>query len=136
MLTYEELITFKTFSERLEYLKKNNFVGNITFGGSRELNQKLYRSKEWKRIRSEIIRRDNGCDLAIPEFPIYSQIIIHHLNPISPQMILDRDPLIFSTNNLICVSRETHDAIHYGAVVTKDKIVDRKPDDTILWKPI
>ena len=64
--TYSELILLPTFEERFEYLRLNGAVGKDTFGYDRYLNQAFYRSYEWKKIRDQIIIRDNGCDLGIP----------------------------------------------------------------------
>ncbi len=64
--TYSELITFNTFEERFDYLKLDGKVGEDTFGFDRYLNQMFYTSKEWRRLRNDIITRDLGCDLGIP----------------------------------------------------------------------
>lgn len=133
--TYDELSRLDTFEERFEYLKLDGKVSSETFGYERYLNQKLYSSKEWKNIRDRVIIRDNGCDLGIEGYGITSKAMIHHINPITRQMILDRDPMIFDLNNLITVSHSTHNAIHYSnkdILVTEFK--ERKPGDTTPWK--
>ena len=56
--TYSELIQFKTFIDRYRYLKLSGAVGQETFGMDRYLNQEFYRSKEWRKLRDEIILRD------------------------------------------------------------------------------
>ena len=81
--SYKELIRFKTFEERYNYLKLIGSVGQSTFGFDRYLNQIFYKSEEWKRIRRRVIIRDNGCDLAWEEYEIKGIIIIHHINPIT-----------------------------------------------------
>ena len=81
--TYSELILLPTFEERFKYLQLNGRVGDDTFGFDRYINQKFYRSAEWKRIRDYIIIRDNGCDLAVDGYEIHGQILIHHMNPIT-----------------------------------------------------
>ena len=83
--TYTELIRLQTFQERFEYLKLDGSVGIETFGFDRYLNQIFYNSKEWKRLRNEIIVRDKGCDLACDGYEIQGNIIIHHMNPITPE---------------------------------------------------
>lgn len=134
MKTYSEMLQFKTFEDRFNYLKLNGRVGSATFGFDRYLNQALYSSSEWKKIRREIIVRDNGCDLAIQDRDIGSRIYIHHINPITEDMIVNRDPLILSFDNLVCVSFNTHQAIHYG---DKDLLLKdyhpRIQGDTKLW---
>lgn len=133
--TYEELIHLTTFKERFEYLKLGGRVGEDTFGADRYLNQLLYRSRDWRRLRDLIIIRDDGCDLGLDGYPIKGSILIHHLNPITKDDILNRRPNIFDQNNLICVSQLTHNAIHYGdeSLLYSD-IVIRKPNDMIPWR--
>ena len=133
--TYKELIRLETFEERFEYLKLSGRIGTDTFGFDRYLNQKFYRSPEWKRIRDKIIIRDNGCDLALPDRQIYGKIIIHHINPISIEDIEACSRFLLDTDLMVCVSHETHNAIHYGdsSLLPKDPI-ERKPNDTCLWR--
>lgn len=136
MISYLELINLKTFEERFQYLKKTSIIGEITFGSSRYLNQIFYKSSEWKRVRRSIILRDEGCDLALSDYPINGHIYIHHLNPITESDILDRKPCVFDPNNLVCCSLNTHNLLHFG---TGDSIPDRRPNirfkyDTIPWK--
>lgn len=135
MRCYSELITFPTFQERFEYLKLNGSVGRATFGHMRYLNQTLYtKSKEWKNLRKKIIIRDNGNDMAMEGYPVADRGQIHHLNPITPEMILDRDPLIFDPENLILVSLATHNAIHYQTEYhVADNPIVRKPNDQCPW---
>lgn len=132
--SYQEMIQFDKFLDRFNYLQLNGRVASETFGDQRYLNQTLYRSAEWKRIRNRVIVRDNGCDLADPTRPIYGNILIHHINPITVSDILERNPIIFELDNLVCVSPMTHKAIHYGSadLLMKDPI-ERKPGDTVLW---
>lgn len=109
-------------------------VGSETFGYDRYLNQALYTSDEWRRFRRDIIVRDNGCDLGLEGFDIKSRLIVHHINPITLEQIEDRDSTIFDPNNVICVSHNTHEAIHYGdeSLLPQDPIV-RFSGDTKLW---
>lgn len=135
--TYSELITFPTFEERFEYLKLDGVIGTSTFGYDRYLNQILYKSYEWKMIRNKVILRDNACDLAMDGHDVYNkkQIIVHHMNPISIQMIEERNPIIFDPEFLITTILKTHNAIHYGdsSQIFKDPIV-RKENDTCPWR--
>ena len=133
--TYSELITLPTFEERYQYLRLNGRVGEETFGFDRWLNQKFYKDPEWLRIRDEVIIRDNGCDLAIPGREIYSRILIHHMNPITKDDILQRSKYLLDTEYLICTIKNTHDAIHYGDenLLVKGP-VERKPNDTCPWR--
>ena len=133
--SYQELITLKTFDDRFDYLKLNGLVGEDTFGYHRYLNQTLYRSPEWKRLRRDIIIRDNGCDLGLEGYAINSNILIHHMNPITIDNIKNRDYIVFDVNNLICVSHETHNAIHYSDENLLFKTpIERAPNDTCPWK--
>lgn len=134
--TYSELLTFKTFEERFDYLKLNGVVGKDTFGFDRYMNQWLYHnSKEWKAVRNKVIVRDNGCDLGMEGYDILGKILVHHLNPITIDDIKNRSPTIFDLNNLICVSHNTHNAIHYGDENLLVKApIERKLNDTCPWK--
>lgn len=133
--TYSELITLPTFEERFEYLQLKGTVGQETFGFDRYLNQILYSSKEWKHLRNKIIVRDNGCDLALEGFEIYGRILIHHINPIIIEDVIKRRETIFDPENLVCVTHNTHNAIHYGdksLLITGP--VERRANDTCPWK--
>ena len=133
--TYSELITIPTFKERFEYLQLKGSVGKDTFGYDRHLNQVLYRSPEWKRLRNQIIIRDCGCDLACEGYDINSKVLIHHLNPITVDDVLARSRKVFDPNNLVCVSHNTHNAIHYGDVdlLITGPII-RTKNDTCPWR--
>lgn len=136
MKTYLEMIQLPTFEDRFEYLKLNGKPSELTFGGHRLLNQYLYqKNQQWKDIRRKVIIRDNGCDLGCEDRPINTHIIIHHINPITVEQVLNNDPMIFSMNNLVCCSLSTHNAIHYGSIerLTPSFPIERKPGDTKLW---
>lgn len=133
--TYSELITLPTFEERYEYLRIGGRVGEETFGFDRYLNQTFYKSKEWLSIRDQVIARDNGCDLGIPGREIHGRILIHHMNPITVEDILNRSDLLLNPEYLICTVKNTHDAIHYGDenLLNKDPI-ERTKNDTCPWR--
>lgn len=133
--TYSQAIAIPSFVDRFEYLKLNGKVAVETFGFNRYLNQTLYRSPEWKRFRREIIVRDNGYDLGCEGYEIHGKILIHHLNPLIMEDIVNRDPCIFDPENVICTSLDTHNAIHYGdqSLLQTGPIV-RTPNDTCPWK--
>ena len=137
--SYSEMLKFLTWEDRLDYLfLGDNKIGDVTFGGHRHLNQALYTSPEWKRVRRNVIIRDNGCDMGLFDYPIpnKSKIIIHHINPITVQDLLDRSPVVFDMNNLISVSFDVHQMIHYGTKARKDLLKldgNRFENDTKLW---
>lgn len=137
--SYSEMLKFLTWEDRLDYLfLGDNKIGDVTFGGHRHLNQTLYTSPEWKRVRRNVIIRDNGCDMGLFDYPIpnKSKIIIHHINPITIQDLLDRSPVVFDMNNLISVSFDVHQMIHYGTKARKDLLKldgNRSENDTKLW---
>lgn len=112
--TYSELITLPTFEERYAYLRLGGIVGKETFGYDRYLNQILYSSGEWKSFRRDIIIRDNGCDLACEGYDIFVRALVHHINPITVEDVLNRNPMIFDPENVITTTHNTHQAIHYG----------------------
>lgn len=135
--TYSELIKIPSFMGRYEYLKCPSKIGEDTFGFDRWLNQVFYKSPEWRRMRQIVIVRDGGCDLGIPDRPIQGRIIIHHMNPIRKEDILNRDlDRILHPDYLICVSHNTHEAIHYGtkSILTPNELPERSPNDTIPWR--
>lgn len=136
MKTYTELARLTTFEERFAYLQLKGAVGKDTFGFDRYLNQMFYASDAWKTLRNEIIVRDNGCDLGVEGRTIHGKIYIHHLNPITREDVLEHNEIVLlNPNNLVCVSFDTHNAIHYGSedYANRNKIVERKPGDTNLW---
>ena len=133
--TYSELISLPTFEERFKYLQLKGSVGKETFGFDRYLNQNFYRSAEWKRVRDKVIIRDNGCDLGIEDRLIYGNVLIHHMNPINDKDIYNLTDILLNPEYLICVSHNTHNAIHYGneELLAKAPIV-RTKNDTCPWK--
>lgn len=134
--TYSELIQLPTFRQRFEYLKLSGSVGKATFGYDRYLNQRFYTSKEWKDLRNEIIVRDNGCDLGLEDFEIRGRILIHHMNPIVDDDIVNVSDYLMNPEYLICVSHDVHNAIHYGNddILRTKEHVPRRPNDTCPWK--
>lgn len=134
--SYSELIRIPSYEERYEYLKLGGSVGELTFNGHRYLNQKFYSSDpEWQRIKRQVIIRDNGCDMAHEDYIIGGRVIIHHLNPITIEDLISRDPSIFDLENLVCVSQNTHNAIHYGDIsLLALPPVERMAFDTCPWR--
>lgn len=132
---YSDVIQFETMKERYEYLKLGGEVGNPTFGSHRYMNQKFYTSPEWKAVRREVILRDRGCDLAFPDYELDKGIVIHHINPITIDDIVDENwDKLLDLDNLITTSYSTHQAIHYGTESLMPKMVlERHPGDTKLW---
>lgn len=134
--SYSEMQTLSTFEERFSYVKLHGDVGEDTFGYDRFLNQDFYKSREWKQARAYVIARDNGCDLGIKDRPISGHIYVHHINPLTKEDIINCSAKMFDPDNLVCVSQETHNAIHYGdeSIVHKYDYVERSPDDQCPWK--
>lgn len=133
--TYSELITLPTFIERYRYLRLGGRVGEETFGFDRWLNQMFYKDDDWLSSRDYVIVRDLGCDLGMSDREIKSRILVHHMNPITTEDILRKTKFLLDPEYLICTSKNTHDAIHYGneELLYKDPIV-RTPYDTCPWK--
>ena len=133
--TYSELITLPTFEERYRYLRLGGKVGEETFGFDRYLNQIFYNSKEWKSIRDHVIIRDNGCDLGLADREIYGKILVHHMNPINVDDIINRSQYLLDPEYLISTVKNTHDAIHYGdeslLIIAP---TERRKNDTCPWK--
>lgn len=132
--TYNELFLLETFEERFHYLELKGTLGESTFGFDRWINQAFYRSREWKNVRNKVIVRDNGCDLGIPGYEIYSGLIVHHMNPVTLEEIKHGDENLFDPNYLITTSLQTHNAIHYGDENLLPRgPIERKAGDTKLW---
>ena len=138
--TYTELMQLPSFKERFDYLKLDGIIGEDTFGNyaKRWLNQTFYRSIEWQRIKNFVISRDGGCDMALPYYPIPNsvKIVVHHMNPITEEDIEERTPFLTDPEYLVCVSFETHNALHFGDInvarISKDPVV-RQPNDQSPW---
>lgn len=135
--TYSELIRFSTAEERFRYLKIPGSVGASTFGFDRYLNQAFYTSKEWRSFRRDMILRDNGCDMALPdrEIPKGAILVLHHINPLTIEDVEESSPALFDPENVICVSDRTHKAIHFGDIsLLSFGPTIRRPNDTCPWK--
>ena len=132
--TYSEMIDFRTFEERYDYLRLRGSVGESTFGYDRYFNQRFYTSTQWKNVRRQVIIRDNGCDLGIADREIFDRVLIHHMNPMTIGDLTSGEDLVLDPEYLICVSHNTHNAIHYGdANVLLRVPEERRPGDTKLW---
>lgn len=132
--SYSEMRHFDSLEDRFEYLSLKGMVGATTFGFERWMNQSFYTSREWRQLRHQIISRDNGCDLGIPGYEIHDKVIIHHINPLTPDAIENGDPALVDPDNLITVTHNTHNAIHYGdRSLLRLPFVERTAGDTRLW---
>lgn len=135
--TYDELMSFKTYEERVRYLRVKQKVAKETFGANRYLNQAFYKSPEWLSIRNRVIIRDLGCDLGLEGYEINGEpVYIHHMNPITEEDIINRSELLLNPKYLICVTKATHDLIHYGSdILLQSSIIqERRENDTCPWK--
>lgn len=133
--TYRELRRIKSFEERYDYLRLSGTIGVATFGYDRYLNQILYGTEEWSRARDEVIVRDGGNDLGIEGYELKSGIWVHHMNPLTVEDIESGSKDIFDPEYLICTSRLTHSAIHYGDRSMLPKLpIERRPNDTCPWR--
>ena len=133
--SYDELARLPTFEERFEYLKLNGIVGKETFGFTRYINQNFYHSSEWLSFRNNVIIRDKGCDLGVDGYDIFGSIIIHHINPITYNDIVNMNSCVFDMNNVISTKLSTHNAIHYGnGDLLIKPLAERRKNDTCPWK--
>ena len=132
--TFKELSRLDTFQDRFRYLQLRGTVGHPTFGSERYLNQQFYRSAEWKRIRNQVIARDEGCDLGVFGYEIHDRIYIHHMNPMTAEELHHGDPRVLDPEFLISTTHRTHNAIHYGdEKLLIQPLIERTPGDTKLW---
>lgn len=136
--TYSELKTIDSFFNRYRYLRIGGKVGEDSFGFDRFLNQEFYRSSEWRKLRRQIIIRDQAYDLAHPDRPIPNGciIIIHHMNPITESDILEHSDWLTNPEYLISTTLDTHNAIHYGdeSLLAASGPTIRVPNDTCPWR--
>ena len=133
--TYTELTKLPTYEERFAYLRLDGTVCDETFGNDRYLNQILYKSPRWRKVRRLVILRDNGCDLGIEDYEIRGRIIVHHMDPITLDDIIHERDSVFNPEYLICTAHNTHNAIHYGdesLLVTAP--IERSKNDTCPWR--
>lgn len=132
--SYSELARIDTFEERFRYLALRGGVGVSTFGFDRWINQQFYTSREWKQARDIAIIRDNGCDLGIEGYEIHDRLLVHHMNPLTPDDVIHGEEVLLNPDFLITTTHRTHNAIHYGdeSLLPKQH-VPRRPGDTQLW---
>lgn len=133
--SYSELVQLETYEERYAYLRIRAAVGGETFGYERWINQAFYTSSEWKRARRDVIARDYGCDLGMPGFEIHDKVIVHHMNPMTIEALVEHELDVLDPEYLICVSHRTHNAIHYGdETQIRQPYIERRPNDTSPWR--
>lgn len=128
MKSYEEMLYFQTFEERLEYLKLLD--NNVS--SPRHISEAFYKSHLWQTVRKQVIFRDMSFDLGVFGVYIPDKVLVHHINPIDESDIRNLSPKLTDLNNLITVSIDTHNKIHYNSVV-KENWVERRPGDTKFW---
>lgn len=133
--TYTEMRVYETFEERFEYLNLAGEVGDETFGFDRWMNQTFYRSREWRDARDFVIVRDNGCDLGVAGYEIGNDALVHHLNPMTPQDLIQKQEWVLDPEYLVLTTKRTHNAIHFGdSSLIRKPLVERRPGDTTLWR--
>lgn len=135
MRTTSELFSLPTFEERFDYLQCRQRVGDLTFNGRRVLNQAFYKSERWRVARAHVILRDESCDLGVRDRLLLGKVIVHHINPLTPEQVERDDECLYDPENLITCSLKTHNAIHYGdrSALVSD-YVPRTPNDTAPWR--
>lgn len=85
--------------------------------------RKLYGSWLWRRCRQNVIARDFGFDiwlLGIGQLHKCKRPVVHHIKE------RDEAPdLIYDIDNLITVTKESHEEIHRLYAVAKDEALER-----------
>lgn len=133
--TYSELIKIETFEERFDYLKIGGYVGEETFGSDRYINQMLYKMPEWRAARRKVVVRDKGYDLGVEGYDIVGKVMVHHMNPITVDDIVNRLDYVLDPEYLISSSFMTHQAIHYGSEeLLPEAPIERSKNDTCPWR--
>lgn len=127
-MDYAELVTIEAFEDRLASL----VLWDVPHASpARAKAQAFYKSDIWLKTRHGIIMRDFTFDLGVFGKCIQSNIYVHHIDPITDED-LDRTSFkLIDPNNLICVSLETHNRIHYKQDFVP--YVERESGDTKLW---
>ena len=120
---YSDMILFPSFKERLDYLMLLD--GNVK--SPRKNSMAFYKSKTWKQVRKEIIFRDLAFDLGVEGVDILDKVLVHHINPITDEDILNESRKLYDPENLITMSLDTHNIIHYGN--KEHEYVERQPGD-------
>lgn len=135
MKTYSELILRSSFLARFRYAKLEGELGVATFGFDRHLNQAFYGSYAWRQVRNEVRIRDGGCDLGVAGMPVLGKLLVHHMNPLKPEDLIEwNEDRLFNPEHLICVSIQTHNAIHFSDERRlPSQLIERQPGDTKLW---
>lgn len=132
--SYSELSRIHTFEGRFDYLMLFGHVGEATFGFDRLLNQQFYTSRSWRVVRDHVVVRDYGCDLGIVGRDIHVALVVHHMNPMTPDDIKHGEDWVLDPEFLITTSHRTHNAIHYGDADQLQALpAERRVGDTTLW---
>lgn len=132
--SYSEMKTFETFEDRFNYLRLKGGVGRETFGFDRWINQAFYKSREWDLARNYVIARDLGRDLGVEGYEIHERILVHHMNPMVADDIVQSRSDILDPEFLVTTTHLTHNAIHYGTEPPGRYVLhERGPGDTKLW---
>lgn len=137
MGSYRELISIPTIKDRLDYLRRCRVGMPDGWGNYRQFNQVFYHSAQWQSLRDKIIIRDDGCDLAMPGYPVGFRAIIHHINPVTLDQLEREDPALLDPDNLILCGFATHNIIHMGRARETPyswMANTRSPNDTCPWK--
>lgn len=99
------------------------------------MNQRFYKSREWRQVRDYVIVRDDACDLGMKGYEIPHVVYIHHMNPMETDDIVQGREGIIDPEFLISVTHTTHNAIHYGDDrLIPRQFVERAPNDQSPWK--
>ena len=112
--TYSELMTLETFDERFDYLK----LWDLPHVPPDDvLYRRFLKTREWKYTRIDIYERDGLQDLAVTGLHINTKVIIHHIDPITQEDLLNNNlDKLLNPDNLITTSIDTHNMIHYKPV--------------------
>ena len=132
--TYNRLMLFEEFDERLQYLKLQIGVGERLLGHHRYIMQQFYKTAAWRQTRDIIIIRDRACDLGFEGYDIFDMVLVHHIDPITIKDVMNDHPKLYDPNNLICMTLRTHNYVHYGKTIYNDDIIERSANDMTPWR--
>lgn len=122
--SYSEMLQYKTYAERLEYLS----LLDRNVKSPRKYSMAFYQSKPWKQTREAMIFRDMTFDLGVIAQDIRDKVIVHHINPITDDDIFNDSKALYDPENLITTSLHSHNIIHYGR---GEEYEERQPGDIL-----
>lgn len=99
----------------------------------REKLQKVYSSKKWQSIRSQVIQRDRGlCQICLKNKKLKPGYIVHHIIALTIQN-MNNEAIAYGIDNMVCVCNDCHERIHNRKVeATVEGVAFNKNGEVII----